>query len=431
VGAAMKSINDYVTYLFILVELIVLVLLFTNKRYEIFRKEYGPEIFTTIGILGTFVGTSLALYRLGSNTDNIISSLPSFIAALKFAFVASAVGILLAIITRWISSANEKKNIAETETYLNDEEVSKNILLELKQLNKGLVGNEEGTLLTQLKLLRQEGNDNFTQLKKSFEDFSEKLLEQNQQAFIDALRAAISDFNTTLTEQVGENFKHLNASVEKLVVWQDEYKDTLEKLSDHQKQTSESMTTASNSFKDLIANSSSFVETASVLRVTIIDLHKLAETLFVQSNSLAQVLRTMSDVVPTFSIKIDSMISEIESGIKKVMESIDESIRLSIETNNKEISAYVDQIKSISEEFRSVLTETIRENQRTVNSGVEEGVTKMRETVTMLDRALQKELTDSLQSLSTQLISLSNKFVADYTPLTERLKEIVSISNRI
>ena len=41
---------------------------------------------------------------------------------------------------------------------------------------------------------------------------------------------------------------------------------------------------------------------------------------------------------------------------------------------------------------------------------------------------MQEELSRVMKIMSDRLVSLSNKFVEDYTPLTERLKQIVNIS---
>jgi hypothetical protein len=51
--------------------------------------------------------------------------------------------------------------------------------------------------------------------------------------------------------------------------------------------------------------------------------------------------------------------------------------------------------------------------------------------VKTLDTALQEELTKSLQTLGRQLSSLSEKFVNDYAPLTDRLREVVRQANVI
>ena len=49
----------------------------------------------------------------------------------------------------------------------------------------------------------------------------------------------------------------------------------------------------------------------------------------------------------------------------------------------------------------------------------------------LLDTALQGQLTQSLNSLGSQLASLSDKFVDDYTPLTEQLRRVVQIARRL
>jgi hypothetical protein len=52
----------------------------------------------------------------------------------------------------------------------------------------------------------------------------------------------------------------------------------------------------------------------------------------------------------------------------------------------------------------------------------------VRQGVITLDKGLQEELSKSLETLGRQLASLSEKFVADYGPLTDRLREIIRLS---
>ena len=47
-----------------------------------------------------------------------------------------------------------------------------------------------------------------------------------------------------------------------------------------------------------------------------------------------------------------------------------------------------------------------------------------------LDNELAEELNKALTSLGSQLTSLSNKFVEDYTPLTKELQKLVQMANR-
>ena len=47
--------------------------------------------------------------------------------------------------------------------------------------------------------------------------------------------------------------------------------------------------------------------------------------------------------------------------------------------------------------------------------------------VEQLDEVLEAELTKSLNSLGSQLVTISEKFADDYTPLADKLKEVVTI----
>ena len=47
----------------------------------------------------------------------------------------------------------------------------------------------------------------------------------------------------------------------------------------------------------------------------------------------------------------------------------------------------------------------------------------------VLDDELGRELTKALSTLGSQLASLSNKFVNDYTPLTKQLQRLVQASS--
>ena len=51
--------------------------------------------------------------------------------------------------------------------------------------------------------------------------------------------------------------------------------------------------------------------------------------------------------------------------------------------------------------------------------------------IQLIDKGLEKELNDSLNSLGQHLTALSNKFVDDYQPLTEKLSKVVKMSEGI
>jgi hypothetical protein len=48
--------------------------------------------------------------------------------------------------------------------------------------------------------------------------------------------------------------------------------------------------------------------------------------------------------------------------------------------------------------------------------------------IAAIDKALEVELSKSLNSLVGALSALSSKFVSDYTPLTEKLRDVLTIA---
>ena len=110
----------------------------------------------------------------------------------------------------------------------------------LNELRSVISSDKDTSLLTQVQKLRTTVDDGQKELIKEFKDFAEHMVEQ-QKAIIEALENVIKDFNEKLTEQFGENFKQLNEAVEKLVDWQDRYKEILEEYDRKISQTVEGL----------------------------------------------------------------------------------------------------------------------------------------------------------------------------------------------
>jgi len=99
-------------------------------------------------------------------------------------------------------------------------------------------------------------------------------------------------------------------------------------------------------------------------------------------------------------------------------------------TRNQEL------VGSALNESAKLLTEAVTSNQKTLSSALADSarqttelVAKTKEQVTILDTALSEELRKSLESLGRQLAALSEKFVSDYTPLTDKLRRLVEVGN--
>lgn len=104
----------------------------------------------------------------------------------------------------------------------------------LEAIQKAIAGDEGSSLFMQVQLLREEherAHQEFRdQLWQKLDEFAEIMSRSATEQVVEALKEVITDFNQNLTEQFGDNFKELNAAVEKLVEWQENYREQLEQL---------------------------------------------------------------------------------------------------------------------------------------------------------------------------------------------------------
>jgi hypothetical protein len=355
---------------------------------------------------------------LNFNSGDLSTSVPALLEGIKTAFWASVSGVAGALVIR---ARHNFTKIPIPQSEGSSKSASIDDLVEsIIALQKGLVGNEEGTLLSQMKLLRQDSNDQLQKLRDSFNNFATHMVENNQKAIIEALQQVITDFNKNLTEQFGENFKHLNQGVEKLVTWQQQYKEELELIKNIQLQTATDMRTATDAFSTLVKNSEEFAIIASHLKVLLEAMDKQKDILFTQEKALSQLLIEMKDITPQFATKMSTMLDEIISGVKRIQSETTEIVK-----------NFGSQAQSSNAEMKNLLADVIKKSQDQLSEGLRENSKIIKEGVLSLDKSLQKELNDSLSSLGKQLASLSEKFVEDYLPLTEKLREVVRLAARV
>lgn len=406
-------VSDPITNCFVLVN-ITLVLFFTLIRFDRFAIVHGPEILTTIGILGCFTGIAHSLLYFDST--NVAESVPHLLEGVKTAFLASLSGVAGSLLIRarhyFQKRPLPQKAGAPKAASLDD------VVAATYALQQSLAGNEDSSLLTQMKLMRQEQVDELRSLRNAFDTFSQKMAEDGSRNLVEALREVISDFNSQINEQFGDNFKYLNQSVEKLVIWQQQYKDELNKLQLLQKSSADDLKDVSNGLASFIDKAASFAHTAEALEETLMGLAHQHQEIDQSQRAMGEVLLQMKEVTPQFSRKIDEMTEAMALGVAKIQDDLGLMV--------KDFSSHS---QSFNADLKSLLIDTINKSQTEVNTGLTQSMDKIHQSVVALDTGLQEELTKSLETLGRQLASLSEKFVADYTPLTERLKEVVRIAS--
>jgi outer membrane protein OmpA-like peptidoglycan-associated protein len=204
---------------FMLAAIFVFWLLF-NIFYNEKAVSFGPTILTTLGIFATFLGIALGLSEFDAN--NVQASVPALLSGLKTAFWASVAGVGGALLLKFRHQFFDRTIIEGTGE--NGEVTGADLARLLSGIQTALVGNEETSLITQIKLLRSDTNDRLDALKAAQLQALQELSKMGSQALVEALRDVIKDFNAKITEQFGDNFKALNDSVGKLLVWQERYR---------------------------------------------------------------------------------------------------------------------------------------------------------------------------------------------------------------
>jgi hypothetical protein len=403
-GGFAEIVRDPITVFFI-VTITIATLYFLVYRYDRYASIHGPEILTTMGIFGCFVGIALAL--LNFDPKDVTNSVPELLNGVKTAFWASVCGVAgaLAIKLRQRFGAAPVQNSSDEQKTASIEDVVTAISL----LRKSIAGENDSSLISQIKLMRQEQNDNASGLRKSLDEFADKVSELGSKALIEALQKVISDFNAQLNEQFGENFKQLNMAVEKLVIWQQQYKDELDKLQGHQKQSADNLKISADSFATVVEKAGAYTETAQKLSTLLEDFKSQYSLMSQSQESLAKVLIEMKAVEPSFTEKFEDL----------------------IETFKKSTTTLADENKKQIQVFGEMLNKTIPDIQNKVNEQIANTNEQLKKNFDTLDKNLEVELEKALVGLGQQLASLSEKFVQDYTPLTERLREIVNMTKGV
>jgi hypothetical protein len=356
-------------------------------------------IVTSLGLLGTFIGIFLGL--LNFDVTNLSDSVPQLLDGLKTAFLTSIAGLISSLIIKsfpviYGMRKGKEENAASPTDYLSKIAESAKLIVSLldmtvpaiSRIERSISGDGETTLVTQIQKLRIDTTDGFKTLNSSFDDFAEKMVKDNTQAIIEALEKVMRDFNVLITEQIGDNFKHLNEGVGRMLEWQKEYSERIEKMTDQFQQTLEGMEQCEATLGDIAHKTGAIMD----------DLGNISGGLYISLDSIRKVGQDAQTVLPD----IERAIKTLTVDFSKTVSDASGIIRLTVEQQKKE------QIQLVAN----------------MNKHIDDFLHK-------LDEALGDGLNNSLNLLGSKLAALSGKFVADYTPLTEKLRSIIRITENI
>ena len=428
----------------VFIALIVSYWIYLNIRFNDWAADHGPGFLTTLGILATFIGITAGLLKF--DPAKMQTSVPDLLTGLKTAFIGSACGVVAALLIKVRDNLfGHHLGPKDDADGFKTEVTAADLAKLLSEIRTALTGAEDGSLISQLKLLRLDTNSKLDSLRTAQEQALKQLSEMGSKTLVEALKDLIRDFNQKISEQFGDNFKELNVAVGRLLIWQEQYKATIEEMARIQQTSVAAMTKATADYASLVQQASGFSEIARDLGTLLTALDTERQAIRDTSTGLAQLLIAAKGNLPEIEAKIVQMVEQISTSMasqqakftKQIETNVDAIERSILATNGKMSEATGEFSRAISDNVKSIklVVDATADSLRT--SSIEFGRTvtdlsaKAKDQVGALDKALSEELERSLESLARQLTALSGKFVEDYTPLTDRLRRIVEISERV
>ncbi len=184
---------------------------------------------------------------------------------------------------------------------------------------------EEYSLLSQLKLIRTEMSDLRREVTKSLEDFGKKVAELGAEAIIESLRTVIEQFNAKLSDLVGAEFKQLKEAMVKLVDWQEQHRQSVDRMQgqlDHYLSQLDAATQMLEHASKTIATTSDHLDSIDGTLVTIsssaVDLGEHAKVLNTQNTQLAALL----EQIQTLGAEAKTVLPQIATHLNEATRSL-------------------------------------------------------------------------------------------------------------
>ena len=393
--------------------IIALTVYFQFFRYSARTAEAAPTILTSIGIFGTFLGVAIGLSNF--DTLHLQESVPQLLSGLKTAFWSSIAGLLGALSIKFRAVMNVTHGEENQQRTASIDDLNN----ELIKIHQALSTKEDETLLQEIGMMRVEHQRQSDDLIIAMQHYQEEMVEANTRALIDALAVVMRDFNTKIDEQYGDNFKRLNEGVGQMLQWQQEYKQQLKELADNQQSIGSAMQDASAAFGNMVVHAESFNGISESLGSMMKGLNSQRSVLDQHLSGLAKLVTDAGEGLP----QLEERMLFLTTGLATSLQSYSERMESMLD---KTTTSMASTTHNLSEHLQEAYTGAFSQ----LDNKIMKTLTQTDKQISKLDAALELELNKSLKTMGEQLAALSEKFVQDYSPLTERLHDIVNIAQQ-
>ena len=412
--------------------LVAYILYFFLKEKQYSKESVLGNIASTIGVLGTFVGISIGLWKF--NPNDITSSVPLLLSGMKIAFATSIIGMAASIFMKYIALKNEdEENIDDIMELFNT------MIAESRNVNNTLIENQKQTenVLNKVSEIWDSHQENLTvELKSEILNLNNNTISKQEEL--------IGEF-----KKLGECFTLLNSGVNNLLTWQENYKETIENTTKELEIVIQTIHNADESIESISKNSSLIKENNENLSEVLKEINKTQNVIIDSNKSIIEISNTAKESIPQINehftnidnrtkestAYLQTLISENLNNIKSYLEKITEDVlsktTQSIYENNRqfkyEISEHISQCKMLIYSLKDLIpdiNEHLLSTQKRFNKTLihfnEEVQNSFKENTYEINKQVQllKENTANINNTLDDTISLSTKRLENITIAT-------------
>ena len=263
---------------------------YSSVKEDPFGEYEHPSRMSALGVLFTFIGIAYGLWNFNPSPAEMQNSVVNLLGGMTTAFFTSIIGMVFSLYLKNYQ-ANAQKNFSRNNFVKQNSNIA-DLIQYLQQADA-----EKSTQIKHLEEVLQANNENVI---RELKDFGKNLSENNAKIFIDALNETMKDFNQKLTEQFGENFKQLNIAVGRLLVWQENYKVTIERITEDLQKTIKGIDAVKNSVAEIEKSAASITKSSEQIL-----------NLIVTANTYEQKLRQVLSEIQSVSESTSQSVKDL------------------------------------------------------------------------------------------------------------------------
>ena len=453
----MLDFLDVFSKIFHFLAIVVIVVFFIyfirlDRLHEKANPAY-PSLLITIGIGFTFFGVALGL--AGFDTEDPTGSLSTLVNGIKTAFWGSFAGILASILIKFHALIKFKENDTDLQAdkqvqqfyeehqilakqsqflekiYTDNQNHHQNLVKAIENFGLNLDKNNKNNMQEMLQSISsslggieqiQRSTQGYiageiAELRNEFVSFAQKQAEQTTDIFIKALEQAIQRFNENLTDSLGENFKQLNQSVNRLVDWQEQYASHVEQQTTNYEGMLSQIEQVKNDFSTVLHNVDGFKQIILQVGQAI---QSIDHTNYEFNNRIEHFYGALDAKL----VEVDQTRQLFAESFNKTESQMDKINQLT-ETIFTEIHDYLESSHARALQIQTTSAQQAEQMQKQMKQSFEQTQQQLSDGLSTIETQLQQTLNQSLITLAQQLGALSTKFAQDYEPITENLKNII------